>query len=156
MTAIAAVARAITVARDVRAELLGRAGVKRDLTGHCGLAAMHVAVVLRDPWMLRVGFYMKHETFCGRYGRYPNNHAWCQVGDTIVDPTATQFGRNRAMHVAIAMEDDRYVETASGADAIDTIMRDWRGVELAAYKRLARHLRKEISATLRCPHAHVS
>lgn len=142
-TVIIPVERAITVARDVRTELLARDGVKRNLVGHCGLAAMRIAAVLREPRALRVGFYMKHETFCGRYGRYPNNHAWCQVGDTIVDPTATQFGRNRAVHVVIAMEDDRYVETASGAEAIDTIMLDWRGADLPEYKRLAAQLRRQ-------------
>jgi len=147
VTAIAVVERAIAVARDIRAELLSRGGVKRDLAGQCALAAMHVAATLKEPGMLRVGFYMKHATFCGRYGRYPNSHAWCQVDDTIVDPTATQFGSSRAVHVAPATEDDRYIETASGMAAIRKILVDWCCGYLPEYKRLARQLRKEISCT---------
>lgn len=138
--------RAITVAHDVRAELLRREGtsrVRRDLTGQCGLAAMRVATVLRKTEIIRVGFYLRHETFCGRYGRYPNRHAWCNVDGTIVDPTATQFGRRRAVHVAVAMDDDHYVETASGAAAIDEILNAWCCGYLPEYKHLARTLRKK-------------
>lgn len=134
---------AITIARRIRAELLIRVDVPRDLAGQCGLASMLVAVALDDPWSLRTGFYMKRTTFCGRRGRYPHCHAWCRIGETIVDVTATQFGhRHRAVHVTIADEDDRYVETADGEDAIDDIMVNWRGRELSEYKRLAKKLRR--------------
>lgn len=145
-----AVEQAITLARDVRTELLRRTGVRRvrrDLTGQCGLAAMRVAVALRQTEVLRVGFYMRHETFCGHYGRYPNRHAWCQVGDTIVDPTATQFGRRRAVHVAVAVDDDHYVETAKGAAAVDEILVDWCCGYLPEYKRLAKALREKKGGT---------
>lgn len=138
--------RAIAAAHDVRAELLRRTGterVRRDLTGQCGLAAMHVAAVLRRTEILRVGFYLRHETFCGRRGRYPNRHAWCQVDGTIVDPTASQFGRRRAVHVAVAVDDDHYVETEVGAAAIDEILVDWCCGYLPEYKRLAKELRKK-------------
>lgn len=138
----ALVERAIIVARDVRAELLNRAGIKRNLTGQCGLAAMHIAAALQAPRVLCVGFYMKHETFCGHYGRYPNGHAWCQIGDTIVDPTATQFGRKRAVHVVLATEDDHYIKTEHGREAINTILRDWCGADLPEYRRLAARLRR--------------
>lgn len=136
--------RAIAVARHVRAELLGRSPIKlrRDLAGHCGLAAMRVASLLQEPGVLRVGFYMRHETFCGRRGRYPNSHAWCQIDGTIVDPTAKQFGgRHRAVHVVTAAEDDRYIESESGIDAVDTILIDWHCGNLPEYKRLAKALR---------------
>lgn len=138
--------RAISIARDVRAELLGRSPIKlrRDLAGHCGLAAMRVAALLQDADALRVGFYLKRETFCGRRGRYPNHHAWVQVDGTIVDPTAKQFGgHHRAVHVVPVAEDDRYVETESGVDAIDAILSDWCRGHLPEYKRLARALRKK-------------
>jgi hypothetical protein len=137
-----AIDRVVEVARRVRADLLGRAHLPRDLAGHCGLASMHLAAALDDPRLLRVGFYMKNEMFCGRRGRYPNRHAWCQLGETIVDVTATQFGRNRAVHVAIAADDDRYVETADSDDAVDDIMSNWRGRELREYAILARRLRR--------------
>lgn len=133
--------RAIAIAREIRADLLGREGVPRDLAGQCGLASMLVADTIGDPWALRVGFYMKRTTFCGRRGRYPHRHAWCQVGRTIIDATATQFGRDHhAVHVAI--DDARYLETADGRDAIDDIMTNWRGRELPEYARLARRLRR--------------
>lgn len=139
---IVSVERAIAIARAVRAELLDCSDTKRNLAGHCGLAAMRVASMLQEPRVLRVGFYMKHETFCGRYGRYPYRHAWCQVNDTIVDLTASQFGHNRAVHVVVAMEEDRYRETASGAEALDMIMIYVCGADLPEYKRLAAQLRR--------------
>lgn len=145
-TAIQVLDCAITAARDVRAELLRRTGtrrVRRDLRGQCGLAAMRVAAVLRRTEVLRVGFYLRYETFCDRRGRYPNRHAWCQVDDTIVDPTATQFGRRRAVHVAVAVDDDHYVETARGAAAIDEILDDWCCGYLPEYEHLAEELRKK-------------
>lgn len=136
---------AITIARDVRAELLRHADVPRDLAGQCGLVSMLVADALGDSRSLRTGFYMKHTTFRGRHGRYPHRHAWCRVGETIVDATATQFNLRRAVHVVIADEDDRYVESADGTDAIDDIMTNWRGRELPEYVRLARRLRRRRS-----------
>ena len=133
---------AITVARGVRAALLARADVPRDLAGQCGLASMLVADALGEPRSLRVGFYMKQTTFCGRRGRYPHHHAWCRIGAAIVDATATQFNRRHpAVHVVVA-DDARYLETADGADAVDDIMANWRGRELPEYARLARSLRR--------------
>lgn len=132
---------AITIARDIRVQLLGRRDVPRDLAGQCGLAAMLVAAELDDPRVLRTGFYMQWATFGGQRVRYPHRHAWCQVSDTIVDPTATQFGRHRAVHVAHVRTDDRYVEVADAADALEDIMDTWRGRDLPEYKRLARRLR---------------
>lgn len=135
------VSRAISIARDVRGRLLTRRDLPRDLAGQCGLAAMLVAAEIGDPRTLRTGFFMNWTTFCGRRGRYPHRHAWCQVGSTIVDPTATQFGRHRAVHVTRVLADDRYVETADADDAIEDIMDNWRGRDLPEYKRLARRLR---------------
>ena len=135
---------AITIAREVRAGLLSRTDVPRGLAGQCGLASMLVADTLGDPRSLRVGFYLKQTTFCGQRGRYPHRHAWCQVGKTIVDATATQFSpRHRAVHVVITDNNDRYIETADGADAIDDIMTNWRGRELPEYVRLAKSLRRK-------------
>lgn len=134
-----------TVAQRVRASLLARTGLPRDLAGQCGLASMLVADAVGDPGVLRVGFYMKQTTFLGRRGRYPHRHAWCQVGSVIVDATATQFGKtHRAVHVAIASGDDRYLETADSRDAVDDIMANWRGRELPEYARLARRLRRHL------------
>ncbi len=135
--------RTEAIARDIRAELLRLRETPRNLAGECGLAAMLVAAALRKPYTLRTGFYMKRETFCGKRGRYPHRHAWCRVGTTIVDITATQFDRNnKAVHVARCDEDPRYIETASGADAIDDIMTNWRGRELEAYVQIAKRLRQ--------------
>jgi len=135
--------RATTIARDIRTELLSFKETPRDLVGQCGLAAMLVAAALRNPYALRTGFYMKREKLFGKCGRYPHRHAWCCVGITIVDVTATQFNRsNKAVHVARCNEDPRYIETASGADAIDDIMTNWRGRELDAYVQIAKRLRQ--------------
>ena len=104
---------------------------------------MLVADAVGDPGVLRVGFYMKQAMFLGRRGRYPHRHAWCQVGDVIVDATATQFGKvHRAVHVVVAGEADCYLETADSRDAVDDIMTNWRGRELPEYARLARRLRR--------------
>lgn len=134
--------RTTAVARTVRANLLRFAETPRDLAGQCGLAAMLVAAALERPAALRTGFYMKH----GR-GRLPNRHAWCCVAATIVDATATQFdARHRAVHVASATVDNRYIETARGADAIDDIMTNWYGRKLPAYVALAKSLRRRLGA----------
>jgi len=139
------VERTTLVARDVRAELLRDAKTPRNLAGECGLAAMRVATAIDDPRALRTGFYMKHELFLGKRGRFPNRHAWCRVGALIVDATATQFDRsNKAVHVVRFDEGARYIETADGADAIDDIMINWCGRELPAYKKLARGLRRRL------------
>jgi len=139
------VEHATALARDIRAELLRLHETPRDLAGECGLAAMLVASALGKPHALRTGFYMRRQTFLGKRGRYPHRHAWCRVGPMIVDVTATQFGRgNKAVHVARFDEDVRYIETASGADAIDDIMTNWRGHELRAYVQLARGLRRSL------------
>lgn len=135
--------RATVIARDIRTELLRVEEKPRDLAGECGLAAMLLASALGNPHALRTGFYMAHETFLGKRGRYPNRHAWCRVGAMIVDATATQFDRsNKAVHVVRFDEDSRYIETASGADAIDDIMTNWCGRELPAYVLLAKKLRR--------------
>ena len=113
------------------------------LPGQCGLASMLVATALKNPHALRTGFYMKFETLFGKRGRYPHRHAWCRVGTMIVDVTATQFDQgNKAVHVAHFDKDTRYIETASGCDAIDDIMDNWRGRELPAYVQLAKGLRR--------------
>ena len=146
------VAQAITVARDVRAALLHDDATPRNLAGECGLASMLMAAALDKPHALRTGFFMKREAYLGKGGaylgkdrRYPYRHAWCRVGATIVDATATQFDRRCwAVHVVRHDEDDRYVETASGADAIDDIMTSWRGRELPAYAKIARALRRRL------------
>lgn len=135
-----ALARAIVAARDIRNDLLRRAGATRDLAGQCGLVSMLLAATLDAPRSLHVGFYMK---LYGRRGRVPLNHAWCQVDGTIVDPTARQFNHShRAVHVTIVGADDHYVETADGKDAIDIIMIDWHGNTLPEYQHLAKRLHR--------------
>jgi hypothetical protein len=135
--------RANTIARDIRTSLLRYDETPRNLAGQCGLAAMLVAAALDNPHALRTGFYLKFESLFGKRGRYPHRHAWCRVGTMIVDVTATQFDRgNKAVHVARYDEDTRYIETASGCDAIDDIMNNWRGRELPAYVQLAKGLRR--------------
>ena len=135
--------RTTAVARDVRAQLLSLRESPRDLAGQCGLAAMLVAAAIEDPHALRTGFYMKYERLFGKRGLYPHRHAWCRVGAMIIDATATQFAKsNSAVHVVRHDEDVRYIETASGRDAIDDIMLNWRGRELPAYVQLARGLRR--------------
>lgn len=136
---------AIAVARDIRKGLLRCAEAPRNLAGECGLAAMLVAAALDRPHVLRTGFYMKRSKLCGKTGRYPYRHAWCRVGMMIVDVTATQFGKScKAVHVVRLDEDTRYVETASGEEAIDDIMTNWRGRELPAYVKLANGLRRRL------------
>jgi len=137
------IARAVAVARDVRADLLARPSFRRDLKGQCALAALHVAVVLRELHALRVGFFMKRGVLYGRCGRFPYGHAWCQVGGTIVDPTATQFGRYRAVHVVAAVDTDHYVETGRGTTAIREILTEWPCEDLPAYEHLAQELLKK-------------
>jgi hypothetical protein len=134
--------RARTAAQEIRALLLSYPETPRNLAGQCGLAAMLVAAALGKAHTLRTGFYMKRETFLGNRGRYPNRHAWCRIGTTIVDATATQFDRgNKAVHVARFDEDIRYIETSCGLDALDDIMTNWRGRELPAYVQIAKKLR---------------
>jgi hypothetical protein len=88
---------------------------------------------------------MKRTKLLGKWGRYPHQHAWCRVGTMIVDATATQFDRrNRAVHVARLDEDPRYIETASGAGAIDEIMINWEGDALYAYVQIAKGLRRRL------------
>lgn len=106
---------------------------------------MRVAAALSDPHVLRTGFYMKRRLYSGKGGRYPHRHAWCRVGPMIVDATATQFAwSHRAVHVVRADEDTRYIEIASGADAINDIMIDWDGRESEVYRRIARDLRRSL------------
>ena len=135
--------RATTIAREIRTDLLRCTEAPRDLAGECGLAAMLMATALKNPYALRTGFYMKFQTLFGKRGRYPHRHAWCRVGTMIVDVTATQFEqRNKAVHVARFDENRRYIETASGRDAIDDIMINWCGCEVPAYVQLAKGLRR--------------
>lgn len=138
------VQQAIHVARSVRRTLL-LAGAPLNLAGQCGLASMLVVASLEDPHALRTGFFMHRETFLGRRGRYPNRHAWCRIGPTIVDATASQFSRRLcAVHVARFDADHRYVETASGAKALDDIMDNWCGNDSPPYVLIAADLRKKL------------
>ena len=140
------IARTTAIARDIRTNLLRYDETPRDLAGQCGLAAMLVAAALDNPHALRTGFYMKFDKLYGKRGRYPHRHAWCRVETMIVDVTATQFDQsNKAVHVARFDADTRYIETASGSDAIDDIMINWRGRTLPAYVQLARGLRRRCS-----------
>jgi hypothetical protein len=142
--------RATSIAHDIRAGLLRYEETPRNLAGQCGLAAMLIAAALKSPRSLRSGFYMKFETLFGKRGYYPHRHAWCRVGSMIIDVTATQFsGNNKAVHAVRYDEDDRYVECARGAEALDDIMASWRGRELPAYARIARQLRARIAGAAR-------
>ena len=134
-------AAVLATARAVRSKLLTRATVERNLAGHCGLASMLIADALGDVDVFRFGFFMRRETFLGKRGRYPNSHAWCQVGETIVDVTATQFGKFSAIHVIAATGTDRYVECANGIQAVDEIMAAWWCDKEPEYQRIYRRLR---------------
>jgi len=68
--------------------------------------------------VFRVGYFMSWQTPYGKRGRAPHPHAWCRVGEAIVDITATQFGRFPAIYVVRAIATDRYVEHADGIQAI--------------------------------------
>jgi hypothetical protein len=102
---------------------------------------MRIAEGLGDIDVFRVGFFMRRETFLGRRGRYPNPHAWCQIGSSIVDVTATQFGRFPAVYVVPATDTDRYIECSDGAQAIREVMREWLLDRLPEYRQLRRRLR---------------
>ena len=133
--------RTLTTARAIRTKLLARSTVERNLAGHCGLASMLIADALGDVDIFRFGFFMRHETFFGKRGRYPNSHAWCQVGGAIIDVTATQFGRFPAIHVITATDTDRYVECANGIRAVDEIMVAWWCNKEPECRKIYRRLR---------------
>lgn len=137
----AQIERAKTIARRVRTQLLRDTSLPRDLTGQCGHASMLMAAALKDSYALRTGFYLNFETVLGKRARLPYRHAWCRIGELIMDATATQFSRsNKAVLMVRHHEDTRYVETDSGPDALDDIMTNWRGAELPACMQLAREL----------------
>jgi hypothetical protein len=130
------------VAKEVRAQLLKR-NVPRNLAGECGLAAMLIADRIGDPWALRTGCYMARDHMLSWGLRYPHRHAWCQIGSMILDVTATQFsGCHRAVHTTT--DRSRYVEFASGPDAISDIMNVWCARKLPEYGKLARRLREKL------------
>jgi hypothetical protein len=134
--------RAIAAARAVRTELL-RSDPRRprDLLGQCGLAAIQIAVAIGAPRSLRLGFFMNRTTFMGRRGRYPHVHAWNVVDNTIVDVTATQFGRYPAVHVVPKDDAIDYIETADGAQALREMVRDWLLSETDEYREPLRRFR---------------
>jgi hypothetical protein len=134
-------AQVIATARAVRSKLLARPTVERNLAGYCGLASMLIADALSDVDVFRFGFFMRRETFLGKRGRYPNSHAWCQLGDTIIDVTTTQFGRFPAIHVIAATDTDRYIECANGIQAVDEIMSAWWCDKEPEYRKIYRRLR---------------
>lgn len=145
-------ARLLETAASVRRELLARESVDRDLAGECALASMRLALALGDVSSFRVGFFMRSRTLYGRRGRYPHSHAWCNVGGTIVDVTATQFGRFPAVYAVAAAESDRYVERADGGQAIAEVMREWLLDRLPEYRKICRQLRDldDAAETLTC------
>lgn len=131
----------IATARSVRVDLLARATADRDLAGECALASMQIAETLGDVDIFRLGFFMRSRKLYGRRGRYPHAHAWCRIGSTIVDATATQFGRYPAVYVVAADETDRYIERADGVQAIDTVMKEWLLHRVPEYRALRHKLR---------------
>ena len=131
----------LAIARTVRHGLLGRSDAERGLAGKCALASMLIAEAIGDVSAFRVGFFMKREMLHGRQGRYPRSHAWCRVDDTIVDVTATQFGRFPAIYVVAANDTDRYIERADGTQAIDEVMKEWLLDRVAEYRKIRRRLR---------------
>lgn len=135
-------AQVVATARTVRTALLSRPKVERNLAGYCGLASMLIADAIGDVDVFRFGFFMRRETFLGKRGRYPNSHAWCQVGEAIIDVTATQFGKFPAIYIVAATDTDRYVECADGIQAVDEIMGSWWFCsEEAEYRKIYRRLR---------------
>lgn len=139
MTSVAA--QVLSAARTIRAKLLARTSVERGLGGECALASMLLTEAIGDVAAFRTGFFMQPRSLYGRRWRYPHPHAWCQVGSTIVDVTATQFGRFPAIYVIAAIDTDRYIERADGAQAIDTVMKEWLLDQVAEYRALRRRLR---------------
>lgn len=131
---------AIELAREIRRDLLATPAdyVSEGLAGACGIAAIELAIQLRRPNSLRLGFFMKRERFMGHLGYYPNQHAWSVVDDHIIDVTATQFGRFPAIHV-VPIGHPRYVETANGLQAAGEI-RKWDYPEWPALERCLRRL----------------
>jgi len=135
-------AQVIAAARSIRARLIARANVERGLGGQCALASMLLAEAIGDVDSFRMGFFMQRCTFLGKRGRYPHSHAWCRVRGAIVDVTATQFGRYPAIYVSDADENHRYIECASGAQAITHVMTEWNCDRVPEYRNLRRRLRE--------------
>lgn len=133
--------QALCAARAIRVRLLSRPVVERGLGGQCALASMLLTEAIGDVAVFRTGFFMKTRRLYGRRGRYPHPHAWCQVGKSIIDVTATQFGRFPAIYVVAATDTDRYIERADGAQAIDAVMKEWLLDQVAEYRALRRRLR---------------
>lgn len=131
----------LAIARRVRSGLLASSSAERDLAGKCALASMLISEAIGDVSAFRVGFFLRNETLYGRRGRYPRSHAWCRVDRTIVDVTATQFGRFPAIYVVAAEDTDRYIERADGAKAINTVMKEWLLDRTAEYRQLHQKLR---------------
>ena len=134
------IASVLATARQIRKDLLARSTTDRDLAGCCALASMQLADQLDDPNIFRSGFFMNRCSFMGKVGRYPHCHAWCHVGNSIVDITATQFGRFPSVYVVAADETDRYVECADGPQAVEEVMTEWRLDQRAEYRKLSRRL----------------
>ena len=130
----------LSIARSVRNGLLARSDAGRGLAGKCALASTLIAEAIGDVAAFRVGF-MKRETLHGRQGRYPRSHAWCRVDGTIVDVTATQFGRFPAIYVVAVHATDRYIERADGTQAIDEVMKEWLLDRVSEYRQIRRRLR---------------
>lgn len=80
----------------------------------CGIAALELAIELRDFDALTVGFFHK--------GRDARRHAWATVSGHIVDLTARQFGNYPK--IWIEHSPPEYLETCHGKDAIKEL-RDW-------------------------------
>lgn len=127
---------AVRAATKVRAELVRtkRNGI---LLGECGWASTLLAIELGDAAVLRTGFFFVQQTLLGKRGRYPNEHAWNVVDGLIIDITATQFGRFRAVHIEDRADSIRYREDTSGWNAVNEIA-SWG---YRQYPRLARRLR---------------
>ena len=102
---------------------------------------MLLAEAIGDVDAFRMGFFMQRCTFLGKRGRYPHSHAWCRVGDAIVDVTATQFGRYPAIYVVAAGATDQYIECANGAQAVTWVMTEWNCERVPEYRSIRKRLR---------------
>lgn len=103
----AEIVRAVEHARRIRKRLVAaRPAALKNLAGDCGLASIMLAVRLNDPNSLRA---------C-------EDHAWNEIGNTVIDITATQFcSKIRGVYVG-ERRDFHQIVIASGLAAYHEVV----------------------------------